>query len=145
MRAMTDTPLFHFHDTLRVRFADTDPQGHVFFGNYYTYFDEALTQYMRTIGCPYQDLAKQGVLVIYTHSECDYHSRTFPEDRIKVFARIAKIGNSSITFEFVIRQDHSDELVANGKIVVVTIDHQTRKPVRVPDGLRDVVAKFESA
>lgn len=94
---MDDTTQFNFYDTLRVRFADTDPQGHVFFSNYYTFFDEARAQYMHAIGFPGQALGNLGIDLIYTHSECDYHARTFTEEYIKVFARVGKIGNSSLT------------------------------------------------
>jgi len=42
--------------TMRVRFRDTDMQGHVYFGNYFVFCDEALGAYMRAIGVPWQDM-----------------------------------------------------------------------------------------
>lgn len=129
---------------LRVRFAETDLQGHVFFGNYLTYFDEALTQYHHAIGCTLQDLLNAGVDMFYIRSECEYHSRAFFEEVLNVHARVGNIGNSSITFEFAAIKAHNDELVATGKIVAVIVDPKTKKPVRVPDMFREAVAKYEN-
>ncbi len=135
---------YKFFEPLRVRFAETDLQGHVFFGQYLTYFDEALTRYQHAIGCTYQNILAAGVDMFYIRSECEYKSRAFFEDVLNVHARAGQIGNSSITFEFAAFKAHNDELVATGKIVAVTIDPQTKKPVRVPDVFREAVAKYES-
>ncbi len=134
---------FRFYEPLRVRFAETDQQGHVFFGHYLTYFDEALTQYQHAIGCTYQDLLDAGVDIFYIHAECDYQARAFFEEVLNVHARVGTIGNSSITFEFAAFKAHNDELVATGKIVAVVIDPQTKQPTRVPDMFREAVAKYE--
>lgn len=135
---------YRFFEPLRVRFAETDLQGHVFFGEYLTYFDEALTQYQHAIGCTYADLVAAGVDMFYIRSECDYKSRAFFEETLNVHARVGQIGNSSVTFEFAAFKAHNDELVATGKIIAVTIDPQTKKPVRVPDEFRGAVARYEA-
>lgn len=134
---------YKFFTPLRVRFAETDLQGHVFFGHYLMYFDEALTQYQHAIGMTYQDLLATGVDMFYIRSECEYRSRAFFEEVLNVHARVGQIGNSSITFEFAVFKDHNDELVATGKIVAVIIDPQTKKPVRVPEVFREAVEKYE--
>lgn len=134
---------YKFFEPLRVRFAETDMQGHVFFGEYLTYFDEALTQYQHAIGCTYNDMVKAGVDMFYIRSECEYKSRAFFEDVLNVHARVGQIGNSSITFEFAAFKAPEGELVATGKIFAVTIDPQTKKPIRVPDFFREAVARYE--
>jgi len=135
---------FRFFEPLRVRFAETDMQGHVFFGQYLTYFDEALTRYQHAIGCTYQDILAAGVDLFYIHSECDHQARAFFEEVLNVHARAGQIGNSSITFEFAIFKAQNKECVAAGKIIAVVIDPRTKKPVRVPEIFRNAVAKYEN-
>lgn len=135
---------FRFFEPIRVRFAETDMQGHVFFGQYLTYFDEALTRYQHAIGYTYQDFLKAGVDFFYIHSECDYRSRAFFEQVLNIYARVGKIGNSSVTFEFAAVQAEGGEPVATGNIVAVVIDAETKKPTRVPDAFREIVARYES-
>ncbi len=136
---------YKFFLPLRVRFVETDLQGHVFFGNYLTYFDEALSEYLQAVGYTYKDFLAAGVDFFYIHSECDYKSRAFFQDVLHIHARVGQIGNSSIPFEFAAYKAETDELVATGKIVAVTVDPQTKKTVRVPDGFRDAVARYQSA
>ena len=136
---------FKYYLPLRVRFAETDLQGHVFFGNYLIYFDEAWTGYTHAIGCTYQNLLAVGIDMYYIHSECDYHTRAFFEDELHIHARVGKIGNSSVTFEFAALKPSTDEPVATGSIVAVTVDLKTRKPVRVPDIFRDAVTRYENS
>src|SRR5512143_476560 len=135
---------YKFFEPLRVRFVETDQQGHVFFGNYLTYFDEALTRYQHAIGCTYPELLAAGVDFFYIHAECDFKARAFFEEILNVHARAGNIGNSSITFEFAAFKAHNDELVATGKIVAVVIDPRTKKPVRVPEEFRQAVEKYET-
>jgi acyl-CoA thioester hydrolase len=133
---------YKFFEPLRVRFQDTDLQGHVYFGTFLTYFDEGLTGYMHAIKCTYGDLKNAGVDLFYIRTECDFKSEAFFEEVLNVHARAGQIGNSSIPFEFAAFKAQSDELVATGKIVAVTIDPQTKKPVRVPEVFRDAVARY---
>jgi acyl-CoA thioester hydrolase len=129
---------------LRVRYAETDAQGHVFFGNYYVYFDEALLEYMRAIGYSYQDLLADGMDLLYVESRCQHHAPVYFDDLLDVHARIANIGHSSLTFEFSIYKDGSDRLAATGHIVAVNVDGVTRQPVPVPEALRHAVSGYEN-
>ena len=145
---MVDEPLmtmdqYKFSVPLRVRFVETDLQGHVFFGNYLVYFDEALTEYMQAVGYTYKDFQAAGLDFFYIHSECDYKARAFFQDVLRIHARVGQIGNSSIPFEFAAINSTTGELIATGKIVAVTVDPHTKKPARVPDAFRGAVARFE--
>ena len=51
-----------FVHAMRVRFRDTDVQGHVYFGNYFEFCDEAFSAYMRAMGMPWQEMVKSGSL-----------------------------------------------------------------------------------
>ena len=134
---------YRFYHPLQVRYVEVDAQRHVFFGHYLTYFDVALIQYMRTIGFTYGELLALGVDMFYVEAGCQYRGRARFDDLLHVYARIARIGNTSFTFEFVIYKQPTDELIATGKIVAVAVDAETEKPTRVPDALREAVAWFE--
>jgi acyl-CoA thioester hydrolase len=137
------TSRYRFHHPLRVRYVEVDAQRHVFFGHYLTYFDVALVEYMRPIGCAYRDMLASGTDMFYVESDCQYQGRARFEDLLHVHARIGHIGNTSFTFEFAIYVQPTDELITTGRIVAVAVDASTEKPVRVPDVLREAVARFE--
>jgi acyl-CoA thioester hydrolase len=86
--------------TMRVRFRDTDLQGHVYLG-----------------------------------------SARFEED-VYIETRISKVGSSSVTSTFVIRNSEQERL-ANASVTSACIDPKTRHKVGVPDRFREAVAAFE--
>jgi len=143
---------YKFYYPLRVRYVETDAQRHVFFSNYFIYFDVGLIEYMRAIGYDYmKDMVASGVDMFYVEASCQYKGRAYFDDLLHVHTRIGHIGNTSFTFEFAIYkhfdqaqcEQPDDELIATGKIVAVAVDARTEKPIRVPDGLRKAVARFE--
>ena len=146
---------FRFYHPIRVRYVEVDAQHHVYFGHYLTYFDVALLEYMRAIGYDYNEMVSGGVDMFYVDASCQYKGRARFDDVLHVHARIGHIGNTSFTFEFAAYRADSrrsvgppgapdDALVATGQIVAVAVDIETETPVRVPDGLREAVARFES-
>ena len=134
---------FRFYTKVRVRYSDTDAQGHVYFANYLAYFDIATTDYMKAIGYSYDKLLEENLDFFTVETLCRYKGRAFFDDSLKVFARISKIGNSSFRYDLAITKEDSGEMVADGYIVNVMVDKNTEKPARVPDGFREAVKKFE--
>jgi acyl-CoA thioester hydrolase len=134
---------YKFYHPLRVRYVEMDPQQHVLFSQYLNYFDLGLTEYTRAIGYFYPDMVASGVDMFYVKAECDYKGRAYFDDLLHVHTRIGHIGDTSFTFEFAIYKPSDDELIATGKIVAVAVDAKTHESVRVPDELRDAVARFE--
>jgi acyl-CoA thioester hydrolase len=134
---------YKFFTPLQVRYAETDAQGHVFFGNFLTYFDVALTEYLKAIGYSYNVMLAEGIDFYYVEALCQYKGRAFFDEILHVHATISRIGNTSITFEFTIVEQAKDRLIAIGRIAAVAIDRDAGKPVRVPEGLRKAVQEFE--
>jgi len=127
---------------MRVRFRDTDMQGHVYFGNYFVFCDEALGAYMRAIGMPWQDMVKSGTDMFYVNASCDYLGSARFEEDVHIETRISKLGSSSVTSTFVIRNSQGDTL-ANASVTSVCVDPKTREKARVPDRLREMVTASE--
>ena len=137
--------MYRFFHPIQVRYVETDRQGHVFFGHYLTYFDVALTEYLKAIDYSYDRFLEAGVDFFYVESLCQYHDRAFFDEILHVHARVGKIGNSSFTFEFGIFEPISPRFVAIGHIVAVAVDPSSSKPVPVPEDFRRAVARFEAA
>lgn len=134
---------FKFRTTVRVRYADTDAQGHVYFANYLVYFDIGTTDYMKAIGYSYEKLLEEGYDFYTVEALCRYKGEAFFDDELQVAAKISAIGNSSFTFKLALFR--KDVLIADGHIVNVMIDKNSKKTVRVPDSFRKAVDDFERA
>jgi acyl-CoA thioester hydrolase len=132
-----------FHYPLRVRYVETDAQARVFFGNYLTYFDVAVTEYLRAIGFTYKDMLHADMDMFYVEASCQYKGASQFDDLLHVHARISHIGKTSFTFEFEIYTQPDDKLITTGQIIAVAVDQKTEKPMRVPDAFRHAVIEFE--
>jgi acyl-CoA thioester hydrolase len=135
----------NYYFPLQVRFADTDAQGHAFFGAYFTFFDEAVSGLLRALGHAYTELRAQNLDFVYVHAECDYARPAEFEDLLHVHARVEKIGATSMTFACAAQRAADGAWLARGKIVCVVLDATTGQKTAVPESLRRAVEQFEMA
>jgi acyl-CoA thioester hydrolase len=139
------TDRYRFFHPIQVRYADTDAQGHVFFSNYLTYFDEAHGGYFRAIGVPWPKLMKMGLDSYHVSAHCDFKGSAVYEDKLHVHARMVRIGNSSYTVKCAIYKEDSEEMIADGYVTAVIVNAEDRKPIRVPEVIREAVAQYEGS
>ncbi|AYF74991.1 acyl-CoA thioesterase [Nocardia yunnanensis] len=118
------------------RWADNDHYGHVNNVTYYSYFDTAVNAFLiHASGTDIRDLPAIGIVA---ETSCKFlDSLSFP-DLLKVGIRVARLGNSSISYELAIFRDEGDRLTlaATGTFVHVYVDEVTRKPVPIPSVIR---------
>ena len=134
---------FKFSTPVRVRFNETDLQGHTNFGHYLFYFDIGVTDYLKAIGYSYQQMNEDGVDMLYLESHARYLSSSYFDETLNIHTRIGHIGNSSMRFDCVALAANDGRAVAEGHIAAVMVERGTREKVRVPDRLREAVARYE--
>src|SRR5258705_5017603 len=83
----------------RVGFSDTDAQGIVYYGRYLPYFDLARVEYHRDLGLLGMEIGP-GVEFVMRAINVEYHAPAVFDDEIEVYVRVARIGNTSATYEF---------------------------------------------
>ncbi|WP_137287681.1 acyl-CoA thioesterase [Halorussus salinisoli] len=127
---------------MRVRFEEADPQGVVFFGNYFTYQDETLYEYLREIGYPNERLQSEGWDVHVVHAEMDFKGSARFEDTISNSLTVTEIGESSITVEYSVRSSESGDLLASGEVVYVAVDADGH-PTSVSSEFRAAVRDYQ--
>ncbi len=135
--------LFKFYAPVKVRFNDTDLQGHVNFGVYYFYFDVGATEYMDAIGYSYDAMLADGVDLLYAESHCNYLSPVKWPEVLRVHTRITHLGRRSVRYEFDVRAEKDGRQVATGHIVAITAARGTWAAREIPAGLRQAVAAYE--
>jgi acyl-CoA thioester hydrolase len=134
---------FRFYSEIKVRFNETDLQGHVNFGQYLFYFDVGATEYMAAIGYDYDTLLAAGVDLLYAESHCNYRSPVQWPEVLRVHTRIAAVRRRSLRYEFDVRAARDGRQVATGHIVAITAARGTWEEREVPAGLRAAVARYE--
>jgi YbgC/YbaW family acyl-CoA thioester hydrolase len=126
---------------IRVQFADVDSSQRIHFTAMFRYMEVAEHQLMRTIGLPYATTAPLGPALPRVHLSCDFRGAIRYDDELDVSAHVARVGASSWTVAFTARnvsQDHSP-IVAEGQMVIVSMDPVTERAVPLPAELRETL------
>jgi acyl-CoA thioester hydrolase len=128
-----------FQETLRVRYRDTDAQGHMFFANYLVFADEVAGHYMETLGFDWSHPEKFPCLVFTVNATCDYLHECHAGDEVRVEVAYERIGNTSATLGFLLTRVSDEQALARGSFTQVFVDKATREPIAVPEGIRDAL------
>jgi acyl-CoA thioester hydrolase len=130
-----------FVHSLRVRYADTDAQGVVFFANYLTYFDEAMMDYIAWLGIPWERLeADWGVDMVYVDAQCSYFQPCrFPET-LQIRGGVGRVGTTSVTLQFAIHGE-DNERRAQGQLTCVCVSMGSHEKAALPAKLKDALSR----
>ncbi|MEQ8514715.1 MAG: thioesterase family protein [Chromatocurvus sp.] len=123
-------------ETIKVRFRDTDAQGHLYFANYLVYADEAAGAFMSTLGFNWVDPQQAPCLVFTANINCDYLQECRMDDLVRVDVGYQRLGNTSAALGFAMHEEKSATPLARGTITQVFTDRQTRRPCPIPETLR---------
>ena len=136
---------FKFFFNLRVRYAEIDSQGIVFNAHYLTYFDTALTEYMREIDFDYQAMVSEENIDFHlVKSTVEYRGPIGFDDVIDVGVTVKKIGNSSLTWNLAIFKQDSDVCETLGEIIWVCSEIAKHKSHPLPKALIDAISSYET-
>jgi acyl-CoA thioester hydrolase len=127
----------------RVRYAETDQQGVVFYGNYVTYQDEAFTSFLDAVGYDQGSMKEQGWDIHAVNLDLDFHQPAEFGDHLENEFRIDSIGTTSFQSEYVARQKGENDLVVEGRVTHVAVNEPQGETVRVPDDFREAVRAFQ--
>jgi YbgC/YbaW family acyl-CoA thioester hydrolase len=133
---------------LRVRWAEVDMQKIVFNGHYLTYIDTAIAEYWREIGLPYPQgyVERYGNDVFLRKAGVEYLGSARYDDVLAVLSRVARLGRTSMTFDFEIYREEpqaSPAPLVTAELVYVNADPKTMKPAPLPEDLRSRVQRYE--
>jgi len=138
---ISNTDSFKYKTNIEMRFADLDLMGHVNNAVYFTYMEIGRTKYWKH--AIKWDWTKTGVVI--GQASIDYIVPLFLEDKISMYVRTSRIGNTSFDLEYLIVKDVNGKEVicSKGKSVCVAFDYSTKKPSAIPDKERNKMMEFE--
>jgi acyl-CoA thioester hydrolase len=138
---MTERTGFRFG--LRVRYAEVDYQGIVYFAHYATYFDVAIHEFFRSLPYDYTAVRRiTGTDFNIVRSVVEYSRPLRFDEPFEVEVRIGRIGRTSLTFTPAIWVAGEAEPRATGQIVWVHADQATMRAVPLT---RELLALLDPA
>ena len=134
-------PPFRFSYSTRVGFDETDAQGIVYYGRYMPYFDRARVEYLRNLGLLEHEPHDPELVMRALHVE--YHAPARFDDLLDVFVRVARMGTSSMVWEFEADNAATGQHLVSARQTMVQVDLANRRPMPVDPGVRSAVERFE--
>ena len=134
MATISTYPFFHL---LRVRYAEVDAQAVVYNAHYVTYFDIAITEFLRSLAFDYSVAAAQanGNDFHTVRVVVDYRQPAHYDDELRIGVRVQRIGRSSLTWALAIFRQEEDAVLAEGEVVWVYTDQQAHRATPLPPTL----------
>ena len=125
-----------FTTDIQMRFRDIDGMGHVNNAVYLSYVELARTQF-------YMHHADKRTLdeidFILAHVDIDFESQAMWGDQIQVAVWPSKIGNSSFTLSYEVKEKRSGRILARAKSVLVSYDYERKKSKPISDDFRTLL------
>ena len=121
--------------TVRVRYAETDQMGIVYYANYLVWFELGRVELLRSLGLAYSQLEKEHECILpVVEASCRYRAPARYDDEILIETRPALLRGSVLKFAYRILRKPKDgdepTLLAEGETVHVVCDDQlNRKPL----------------
>ena len=125
---------FEFFESITLRYADNDANGHVNNAHYYSFFDTAVEGYLRDRGM--REVLAGEISTPVVASSCRYFEEIAYPCTIDVGVRVDRIGNTSITYLVAIFVNQEKTARAQGTFTTVATARATGRPVDVPTAFR---------
>ena len=116
---------------IRVRYAETDKMGIVYYGNYLTYFEVARTEFVRSLGKAYSSFEARGFILPVLEAYVRYLGSARYDDLLTVKTTLKKFSRVRLDFEYEITRDEG-KIIAAGYTRHCWADIEG-KPQRISD------------
>jgi len=124
---------------IRVRYAETDEIGYVYYGNYAMYCEVARVESLRSLGLEYKNLEKEHQIMMPVLEHYSKYIRpAFYDDLLTIKIFLPELPQGRIRFEYEI-YNQAETLIHKAYTTLVFVDMQSFKPVPCPAFFLDVL------
>jgi len=116
---------------IRIRYADTDQMGFVYYGNYPVFYEIGRVEAMRSLGFSYKKLEESGIMMPVLESSAKYLLPAKYDELINIKTTITALPKVKIHFTYEILNE-ADKLIHTAETTLAFIKKESFRPCRVP-------------
>ena len=124
--------MFKHTSEIRVRYADTDKMGFVYYGKYFEYFEQGRSDLLRAIGLPYPEVERQGIFLPVIEASARYRKSASYDELIVLETMVPEMPVARIRLEYRVIRDGEEEPLVEGHTVHSFLNSSTGRPTRAP-------------
>ncbi len=127
------------HSTkIRVRYADTDQMGYMYYGNYAEFYEVGRVEMLRSLGLTYKSMEDSGIIMPVTELKCKYIKPALYDEEITVKVVMEAMPSVRIHFRYELFNER-EELINLGETMLVFINQEKNRPCLPPDDFLDKI------
>jgi acyl-CoA thioester hydrolase len=126
--------MFISETKIRVRYAETDRMGFVYYGHYAAYFEVARVEALRSLGFSYREMEDDGILLPVLDFKIRYRKPAKYDDVLTIRTSIPELPSFRISFNYV-TMNEEDLLLNEAETTLVFVKQESMKPMPAPEGL----------
>ena len=126
---------------VRVRYAETDQMGVVYYANYFVWFEVGRTDWLREAGWTYRQMEQDGVSLPVIEAHAEYRRAARYDDDLEVLSTATLLTAVRLRFDYEIRRAGDEEPLATGHTIHAAMD-PTGRPCRLPQAVRELLASM---
>jgi len=117
---------------VRVRYAETDAEGVVYYANHFIYMEVGRINFLRALGINRTFWQHAGVGLVIVEASCRYRAPAHFDDVLLIRTSLEEVRRSSFTMRYEILNRQEKRLIAEGRTVQVFVDLKTMRTMRLP-------------
>ena len=133
--------MFKSETSLRVRYAETDRMGYVYYGNYAGYYEVGRVEALRSLGMSYREMEDSGIMLPVLTYQIKYFKPSFYDDLLTIQTIISEIPTTRIKFQYKMFNTEG-ALLNEGETTLVFVNIKTGKPCHAPAEFIEKIKPF---
>jgi|SRR5690606_6147915 acyl-CoA thioester hydrolase len=132
-----------FETKTRIRYAETDQMGYVYYGNYAAFYEVGRVELLRHLGMSYRALEQSGIMMPVTELRVSYIKPVLYDEEITIRTSVEELPGVRIRFVYHIFNAQG-ELANHGETTLVFVNMEKNRPCRAPEELLEKLRPFFS-
>ena len=133
--------MYRSETKIRVRYAETDKMGFVYYGNYAAYYEVARVEALRSLGLTYRSMEESGIILPVLENYSKYILPALYDDLLNIVVMIRELPGTRIKFEYEL-YNQDNKLINLGYTTLVFVDLKTGRPMDIPAFILEMLKPF---
>lgn len=136
----------HAETRFRVRYAETDQMGMVYYANYLVWMEIGRTDFCIQAGFRYRELEEaDGCAIVVSEATCRYRAPARYDDEILVRTRLARLRRRALEFTYDIRNPATGAGLAQGRTSHIVVGLNNSRPRALPEAYHRILLPWATA
>jgi acyl-CoA thioester hydrolase len=133
--------MYQSETTVRVRYAETDQMGYVYYGFYAMYYEVARVESLRQLGLTYKEIEAMGIIMPVLENHSKFIAPGRYDELLRIVTTIREKPGVRIRFEYDVYNEEN-KLINKGETLLAFVDQKTNRPCRPPQAMASVLEPF---